>query len=125
MATTTLDWQLDVDRGPAWLLVKPRPPQAVAGAGANLAPLVWNLLEKHFTYRLVLDMSDVVRLSSQLIGELISLHKRIHQHGGVFRLCGLSAACQEAWELCRLGTRLPNYRNREEAVLGPRPTQPR
>ena len=113
------EWQLEVDRGPDWLFVRLHPP-IDSDMEPDLAGAVWDLLEKHFTYRVVLEMHDVDQLSSHLIGQLILLQKRVHQHGGVLRLCGLCEHAIESLHLCRLDGGLPNYRDREEAVLGPR-----
>jgi anti-anti-sigma factor len=125
MATTLADWELCVERGPGWLIVKPIPQGTNHSQPYDLAQAIWALLEQHFTYRLLVEMHDVPLLSSHLIGQLILLHKRIHQHGGVLRLCGLSPSSEEALQICQLATRLPNYGTREEAVLGHRPKQPR
>ena len=52
------------------------------------------------------------------MGQLIMLQKRVMQHDGALRLCGLTDACQNAIHLCRLDKALPNYASREDAVLG-------
>jgi anti-anti-sigma factor len=125
MAVTPADWELCIERGPDWLIVKPIPRDAEHSHPYDLAQPIWTLLERHFTYRLVVEMDEVPLLSSHLIGQLILLHKRIHQHGGVLRLCGLSPSSEQALQICQLGTRLPNYGTREQAVWGHRPKQPR
>jgi anti-anti-sigma regulatory factor len=117
-------WVADVDRGPDWLFVKLRGPDVLAGEGASLAEALWSMLAEHFIYRLVLELDDV-ELRSQLLGQLVALHKRIHNQGGLMRLCGLSDINQQVLRAGRLETRFPNYRNREEAVHGHRPVQPR
>jgi len=91
----------------------------------NLADQLWTLLNKHFVYRLVLEMDQVRLLSSSMMGQLVMLQKRVLQHGGALRLCGLSPQCQQALHLCRLDQVMPNYRNREDAVLGCGRTKPR
>jgi anti-anti-sigma factor len=125
MAVVLERWKLDVERGPDWLIVRVTPPEDPFDQPPELAQTCWDLCQQHFTYRLVLELDGLQVLSSQLIGQLIMLQKRISQHGGTLRMCGLSQLCEESLQLCRLGTQLPNYRNREEAVMGRRPTQPR
>ncbi len=104
-----------VDRGPDWLFVKIRPNEQQLDEVANR---LWALLDKHFIYRLVLEMDEVEILSSQLIGQLIMLSKRILQHEGALRLCGLSSSCAEALHFCRLDQALPSFESREDAVRG-------
>jgi len=83
-------------------------------------------LERHFTYRVVLELDQVSVLNSHLIGQLVQLYRRIRQHDGVMRLCGLSPYNLEVLRTCRLEDRFLPYRDREEAVMGgSRPRQPR
>ncbi len=126
MAVMVCDWELGVERGPGWLIVRPMPHAADAREESSLADAVWSLLDQHFTYRVVLEMDQFGALSSHLIGQLILLHKRVRQHGGIVRLCGLSRTAEGALAISHLDTRLPSYRTREEAVLGSSlPAQPR
>ena len=50
------DWELDVERGPNWLLVKVRTPLGKPWEMLPLADTLRSLLEGHFTYRLVLEL---------------------------------------------------------------------
>ncbi len=112
------NWHLDIDRGPECLFVKLSPPKNLAGRDADLADRLWDILSRHFTYRVVLEMDDVERLPSRLIGELVQLHRWIQAHGGMLRLCGLSDACRQALDACHLAGALPNYDSRVDAVHG-------
>lgn len=118
-------WSLDVDRGPDWLFVTVRRPDAEADIAPHLAEAIWSIMQRHFVSRLVLELSEIDHLHSHLIGQLVLLHKRITSRGGVLRVCGLSPGNEAALHASRLDSRFPNYRNREEAVLGHRPLQPR
>ena len=111
-----------VDRGPDWLFVRLRPD---AHHLDDVAERLWTLLEKHFIYRLVLEMDEVELLPSLLIGQLVMLQKRVLQHDGALRLCGLSPSCAGALHLCRLDKALPNFDCRADAVRGFTPTKPR
>ena len=124
MAVTFAGWQLEVERGPDWLFVRPLPPERIEDGG-NLADEVWALMRQHQTHRVVLEMDQVGYLPSMLIGQLIVLLKRVHQLGGVMRLVGVNSECQYAIDLCRLGSPLASYATRAEAVLGRLPSQPR
>ena len=111
-----------VDRGPDWLFVRLHPDKAHLD---DVADRLWTLLNKHFIHRLVLEMDEVDFLPSQLIGQLIMLQKRVLQHDGALRLCGLSPSCAEALHLCRLDQALPSFACREDAVRGCQGTKPR
>jgi len=111
-----------VERGPDWLFVRLRPDSHQLD---DLADRLLSLLDKHFIYRLVLEMDEVEILPSLLIGQLIMLHKRILHHDGALRLCGLSHSCAEALHFCRLDQALPSFKCREDAVRGCPPTRPR
>jgi anti-anti-sigma factor len=111
------DWVVDVDRGPDWLFLRLHPGKDDAG---DVAERLWSLADRHFIYRLVVEMEDVDMLPSQLMGQLVMLHKRVLQRDGALRLCGLSERCIEALHFCRLDQALPCYATREDAVLGRR-----
>ena len=115
MDPVTESWDIHVDRGPDWLFLKL---PSRADQEPEVADRVWAILSRHFTYRLVLEMEELDALPSHLMGQLIMLQKRVMQHDGALRLCGLSEECQDALHLCRLDTALPSYANREDAVLG-------
>lgn len=109
------DWAVDVDRGPDWLFVKLHPGRQ---SPDDVAEKLLSVADKHFVYRLVLEMDEVDFIPSRLIGQLVMLQKRVLQRHGMLRLCHLSDQCAEAIHLCRLDTALPNYGSREDAMLG-------
>ena len=105
----------DVVRGPDWLFVRLRSdPQRLD----QVAERLWALLNKHFVYRLVLEMDEVEFLPSVLMGQLVMLQKRVLQHDGALRLCGLSPACKQALHFCRLDHTLAHFETRADAVRG-------
>jgi anti-anti-sigma factor len=115
------DWGLDVDRGPDWLFVKLKPGAQEPG---DMADKLWKLADRHFVYRMVLEMDQLDVFPSRLMGQLVTLQKRVLQRQGALRLCGLSDGCAEALHFCRLDQALPNYGTREDAVLGARVHRP-
>lgn len=116
---------LDVERGPDCLMVRVRSLDRTKPE-TPLADQLWSVLQQHFTYRLVLEMDDVEVLDSYLIGQLLELYRRIEEHDGVLRLCGLSPHNRRALHACRLDEHLQPYTDRQEAVMGhPRFTRPR
>jgi len=125
-------WELDVDRGPDWLFVRPHsllPRFSGVGVGdvdmPDLADEIWMLVEQNFARRLVLELDDIGHLDSYLIGQLVRLYKRFCSHGWLMRICGLSRANQSVLDGCRLSGRLPCYDCRSDAVMASRPAQPR
>jgi anti-anti-sigma regulatory factor len=65
-------------------------------------------------------MDELKTIPSRLMGQLVTLQKRVLQRQGALRLCGLSDQCAEAIHFCRLDQALPNYDSREDAMLGQR-----
>lgn len=118
-------WNLEVERGPDWLYVKLLSPSPEADDAPPLAETIWSLLEQHFTYRVILELDQLPRLTSYTVGQLVLLHKRVFQHGGMVRLCGLNAGGQDVLRILRLADRFPQYRDRSEAVMGNRPAAAR
>jgi anti-anti-sigma factor len=111
---------LDVERGPDWVFVRVNPPDGWDDA-PPLADAVWHILEQNFTYRVVLELDQIPLLRSCLIGQLVLLAKRVYNHGGLLRICGLSTHNHEVLSAARLGAILPNYRDRSDAVMASRP----
>ena len=118
--------ELDVERGPEWLLVRVRNVDVAESNKIPLAERLWSLLQQHFTYRLVLELDEVGLLGSLLIGQLLQLYRRIEEHEGVMRLCGLSPHNREVLHTSRLDERFLPYTDRRQAVMGQAfPRQPR
>ncbi len=118
MLATAAGYELDVDRGPDWLWIKVRSPDAGSSHSASLAKQLMELVEQHFIYRIVLDLHGIPELSSQLIGDLVQLDKQILKHEGVLRICGLSPEGRAMLEMCGLDDLCLAYETREEAILG-------
>ena len=64
MLATAAGCQFEVDRGPDWLLVRVRRLEDEASTSAQFAECLWQLLEQHFTYRLMLELDQVVLLTA-------------------------------------------------------------
>ena len=118
-------WELKVDRGPNWLWVKVERPESYSVDTPPLADEVWTQLERHFIYRLVLELEDIEFLDSYLIGQLVMLDRRIREHGGILRLSGLSPFNREILRTHGLDGRFSIYGSLTEAVMGASPRKPR
>jgi anti-anti-sigma factor len=125
MLDTIPGWEMQVERGPGWLFVKIPPPDLEWSDYPSLADQIWSLVERHFVYRLALRLDEIDLLNSYLLGQLVVLQRRVREHGGLLRLCGLSPYNQEVLRLHGLGDRLPIYRDVEEAVMGGGSCKPR
>ena len=125
MPTLAAKWNLEVDRGPDGLWVRVVGPASGTLDSASLADSLWSLLERHFVYRLVLDVEEIDLSDHCLVDQLTDLCERISQHDGMLRLCGLSPENREALDESELKGRIPCYRDREEAVMGGCPIKPR
>ena len=124
MLATVPGWELDVERGPDLLMVKVKNLQETGFDASMLADSLWSVCQRHFTYRVVLELDEVGLLNSGLIGQLVRLYKHIREHDGVLRICGLSTYNLQVLQSCRLDERLCPYQDREEAVMG-HPRHPR
>jgi anti-anti-sigma factor len=113
-------WELAVERGPDWVFVRLIPPEDQAQEDPELAERLWDVLLRHLTHRIVLELDEVPLLRSHVIGQLAKLAKRVLSHGGMLRITGLSPNNQEVLRLCRLDQMFPNFPNREQAVAGSR-----
>lgn len=118
-------WQIDVERGPDWLFVRLDHLDPDTDDSPQLAEKVWELMQQHFINRVILELHPMPVLTSYVIGQLVLLHKRIATHGGLMRLCGLNAASQDALRMMHLSDRFPHYADRNEAIRGYHPPQPR
>ena len=118
-------WSIETDRGPDCLFVKLHISDECQSTNGELADRLWEILQQHLTNRLVIEVDEYAVLRSSVIGDLIVLHKRLLKQGGLMRICGLSEQSQHVMRTMRLDTWLPHYQNREAALMGMRPSQPR
>ncbi len=113
-----LGWQFAVSHSSEWLFLRLQRLQPEAEACPPVAETAWDLASEHEVRRLIFELDEATALTSYLIGQLVLLHKRLSLAGGVLRLCGFSEANYSVIQLMQLHNRLPNYENREAAVLG-------
>jgi anti-anti-sigma factor len=109
--------ELEVDRGPNWLIVKLRSSEPIDEA-PHIAEELWSIASRHFIYRLVLELEELESMPSGFLSQLVLLQQRLAQCDGALRICGLSPDCEEMLRLYELDSALPNHATREEAVMG-------
>ena len=125
MIALSSGWELEVERGPDWLFVRPAAPADVDRNGSSLAESIWSVVKQHFVYRVVVECDHLERVTSGVVAQLVGLQRRLQKEGGTLRLCGLSDKNQEVLRLCRLDGLFPQFGSRSQAVLAHRPVQPR
>ena len=76
MLATAADWRFEV-RGPDCLFVRLKSPRRTRAGEFPLAERLWDVLNRHFVYRVVLDLGPNCFLNSRLIGQLTVLANRI------------------------------------------------
>jgi anti-anti-sigma regulatory factor len=124
MLATGTGYEFEVDRGPDWLWIRVRRAPSASWRGVSLAEEIQELVERHFVYRIVLDLERLPKLSgnmvlsSKLIGELVQVNQHIRAHDGVLRICGLSPENRAMLEVCGLEDLCLAYHTREEAICG-------
>jgi hypothetical protein len=116
MPTNGREFQLEIDRGPNWLFVTVRPTVPNPDL-ANLTDELWNVVAKHFIYRLVVELDDVGELPPAVVAQLVELRDRLEANGGALRICGLSAPSIDALAHYKLSGTLYNHPCRVSAVL--------
>ncbi len=96
------DFRIEVQRGPNWLLATVRPGADEGPDWSSVADRLRSLLDRHFTYRLMLDLGEIERFSSGLLNQLIVLDRWIQDRGGMMRICGLSSESAALFHVCGL-----------------------
>lgn len=113
-----MEIELDVERGPNWLLVKLHPGRDAGIPAPHVADELWKLVSRSFTYRLVLEMEELEHLPCGMTDQLAQLRERLAEHGGSLRLCGLSQEGEVELSESQLAKSCPNHRDRVAAVWG-------
>jgi anti-anti-sigma factor len=110
-------WELVCEHHQDWLLASIRCPQPSAGDTPPVAERVWNAADEQKLRKVVLVLDGVGILFSYTIGQLVLLQKRLCGNGGALRLAGVSDRNRDAIHICRLGSHLPCFPTREDALL--------
>ena len=85
--------------------------------GSELSQMV----EKGGVTRMIVNMDNVVYLSSAVLGKLISLHKALRTNKGALKLCSISPPIYDVFEITRLDKVFDIYRTEGEALDAFRP----
>lgn len=66
--------------------------------------------------RVILDFSNVERLTTQLVGQIAGLHQAIQAKGGRLALCSIKPEVLGIFQILRLHRVLKIYKNSQEAL---------
>ena len=124
MLVTAEGCDLEIERGPGWLFIRVQNFDPDCPECSALADRVWAVLEKHLTYRVVLELDEIEVLPTALVAELARLQQRVREHDGVLRLSGVSARGQRLLRARHVDDPFSTYGSRVAAVMGT-PGQPR
>ncbi|MEQ8789685.1 MAG: hypothetical protein RIC55_25545 [Pirellulaceae bacterium] len=120
-------WNVQMDRGPNWLLMRVQADPGSKPTADEFCQQVWNLMQRHLTTRLVVEFDGAPPLDAEMIDHLGRLHDRIDDANGKLCVCGLSPDDEQSLRGAKVNAQRPIsvFRNRTEAVMGYRPGQPR
>ncbi|MBM4091227.1 MAG: STAS domain-containing protein [Planctomycetes bacterium] len=126
MVEVKAEWDLAVERGPNWLFVRAENLAADTEDERSLLECLWAAMQRHMTYRLVLELPEEQALDPLLIRQLLELAQMARAQDGCVRLCGMSFDERPRLRLSAFDCALPVYRDRQDAVFGSgRPRQPK
>jgi len=118
VASLGYGWSLDVDEDADWLFLRLWRTSEDSSLEPAVADVITEVAEQHGKYRLILELDQGIILFSQLVGQIITLHKRMYLRDGVLRLCCLSEQNVDVLRLMRLTERLAVYHDRGAAMAG-------
>jgi anti-anti-sigma regulatory factor len=118
MVETVPGWKLDIRQIGEWLCVRITGPRQDDTELDACMSRLWTIVQKRQAYRLVLELDELKRLTSPVIGHLIRLEQQLTLQGGLLRLSGLSPQLQDVLNtfVSRLERRFRCYPNREVAL---------
>jgi hypothetical protein len=107
-----------VDRGPNWLFVKLHTRRNWTNELPNLADELWSVAERHFIYRLLLELEELRSVPKGLIEQLLVLNERLTDSGGALRISGLSTKCAQTLRAAGLDAAAPEHDAQESGIHG-------
>lgn len=114
--------RLETDVQDGILIIRVLPTQLLDEQSAELRRDFSAMVQQLRPSKAVLDLSRATIISSMGVSVVISLFRSVRQHDGELVLCGLGAAVEQVFRLCRLISQDPEggvfqlYANVEAAV---------
>jgi anti-anti-sigma factor len=66
--------------------------------------------------RLILNLDGVQRLSTEVVGKFLTLHRTVKSKGGSLSLCNVHPNVFEVFRICAISKVLPFYETEQEAL---------
>jgi len=82
----------------------------------QIAQELYNLVDEQANKYVLLDFSNVKFLSSQTLGVMLNLHKKLTARKGWLGICALKQDLHKIFKLTRLDKLFNFYENEEEAL---------
>ena len=86
------------------------------GTIESIGEQLYDLVDAHHFYQIVVDFSNVERLTSAMTAKLIVLHRKAQAAGGRLVLCGIDPGLHETFETLKL-TKLFHICGQEQEAL--------
>lgn len=111
-------WDIAVDRGPDWLFLRLER-GGTTGAERPLADRLMQIIRVNHAHRVVVEFDGVDPLDDAILDAIAVVGSQVRDHGGLIRVCGLSAGGARRLESSDQAGDLPHFESRSAAV-GPR-----
>lgn len=109
-------WAMTVDRGPDWVFLRLDPAASPPEDDRPLAERLWEVAQTHGAHRVVVEFDHIPSIDSSLIEAITVLSLRVHDAGGLLRVCGLSEAALARLRSSVRADQVPHFESRFEAV---------
>ena len=77
---------------------------------------LFDLIDKHYKIKLLLNFENVEYLSSAALGKLITLNKKIREENGQLKLCNIREQIYEVFRITKLNKIFDIYESEERAL---------
>jgi anti-sigma B factor antagonist len=82
----------------------------------KIAETLQDLIRTHQTRKMVIDFSDVCFFSSQMLGLLVNIWRRMKDTGGSLLICGINPQLTRVFRITHLDKLFDFYDNLDAAV---------
>lgn len=86
----------------------------------QIASELYDLVDKQDRKQILLDFTNVKFLSSQTLGVMLNLHKKLTERKGWLGVCGLKEELHKVFKLTRLDKLFNFYEDEEQALRAAR-----
>lgn len=109
---------VEVRRAGGALVARLVGPDCTSTYANKLCTVLHGIADHGYGERVVLDLSEVTRCFTPLLGIFITVQRQLQANAGALRLCGGDPAVQEVLAATRLGRLFSVHRDAEAATSG-------